>query len=355
MSKSANQAVPYNKRRRSSDNLFLDRSQQLRQRESIDQILLIQAGWVGIALIVVAHIPVWQADSLKRSARESMVNREPAQVESTLQSPPLPATAPSSSSDRQALFVGGSDSLVARAVGHAEGTRTPDGRKTSAYHGHVDPGNGVWNLGSFSFQHCSEARYHCSTPEQADEHQLRRLQGQAAQIQQRMKALGLQMTVEEELNGIDLANQAPLAALSDAGYSDYLLQFKQKGLVGQDAILEARVWSYWNPQTNRWDAAGLGNSEVTIRHDQKRRLLAIARVLSHNQHQTDRSRTAHRSAHLLHLRPETRNPYSLGQERNRYLWWDAGYWDGKTHQRQVPVGYEPAYDAGFNEAVASKQ
>ena len=53
----------------------------------------------------------------------------------------------------ETLFHGGSNSLVARAVGNAEGTRTPDGGYTAAYYGHVDPGNHKWNLGSFSYQH----------------------------------------------------------------------------------------------------------------------------------------------------------------------------------------------------------
>jgi hypothetical protein len=78
----------------------------------------------------------------------------------------------------------------------------------------------VWNLGSFSFQHCRE--YNCSTPEQADAHQLNRLKGQAEKLQQRTAALGFDMTLLEELNGIDLANQAPLAALGEPGYPEWL-------------------------------------------------------------------------------------------------------------------------------------
>ncbi|NJR66804.1 MAG: hypothetical protein HC772_18210 [Leptolyngbyaceae cyanobacterium CRU_2_3] len=46
------------------------------------------------------------------------------------------------------LFQGNSESLVARAVGSAEGTRTPEGDRNPAYYGHVDPGNKVWNLGT---------------------------------------------------------------------------------------------------------------------------------------------------------------------------------------------------------------
>ena len=101
------------------------------------------------------------------------------------------------------IFAGGSDSLVARTVGHAEGTRTADGHKTRAYYGHSDPGNGVWNLGSFSYQHSA------NSPEDADEKQLRRLQSQADTIRQKADAHRLELSLEEELNAIDLANQSP--------------------------------------------------------------------------------------------------------------------------------------------------
>jgi hypothetical protein len=196
---------------------------------------------------------------------------------------PAAPTAPATAAAQTNLFAGGSDSLVARTVGHAEGTRTPDGSKTRAYQGHVDPGNGVWNLGSFSFQHCRE--YNCSTPEQADEHQLKRLQGQAEKLIQKTTALGIEMSLLEELNGIDLANQAPLAALGSPGYSDWLKQARNKGLTGSEAVLWARVQSYWDPARNGWNAPGLGNSEDRISYDQNRRLSAIVRALDVYQQQ----------------------------------------------------------------------
>jgi len=196
--------------------------------------------------------------------------------------PPPAPTAPPAAPDAATteIFAQGSDSLVARAVGHAEGTRTADGGKTSAYYGHTDPGNGVWNLGSFSFQHCREAAYNCSTPEEADVHQLRRLQGQADQLQARADRLDLNLTLEEELNGIDLANQAPAAALGEPGYTEWLKKAQEKGLQGQDAILWARVSSYWDPHLQGWNAPGLGNTEANITHDQNRRMQAIARALA---------------------------------------------------------------------------
>lgn len=304
-------------------------------------LLLIHAGWVGMALLIVTCIPAWKADFDKRGQRTT-------DKSSVTHKQPLVSSARGNVSGSQSLFFGGSDSLVARTVGHAEGTRTPDGRKTRAYYGHKDPGNGAWNLGSFSFQHCGETRYHCSTPEEADDRQLQRLQLQHAVLQRQAAAAQLKLTLTEQLNGIDLANQAPLAALSDQGYIDRLLQSRHKGLNGQDAILEARVWSYWNPQKKRWDAPGLGNSEPSIRHDQERRLLAIARALSVAQQQLAGLPISQRSLNILNLQPDTVNPYSLSQQRSNYLWWEAGYWDAKLQQRrQVPAGYELAYDQGF--------
>lgn len=176
------------------------------------------------------------------------------------------------------LFEGGSNSLVAIAVGSAEGTRTPTGDKTWAYDGHVDPGNGHWNLGSFSFQHCLEARYQCSTPEAADGHQLRRLQSQLALLHQQAADQGMTLTLEEELNGIDLANQAPRAAL-ERGYIDWLKRSRDMGLTGTDAILWARVRSFLDPDTGLWNAPGLGNDVSWISADQERRMRAIALAL----------------------------------------------------------------------------
>jgi hypothetical protein len=177
------------------------------------------------------------------------------------------------------LFAGGSNSLVARTVGHAEGTRSANGSKTRAYYGHADPGNGVWNLGSFSYQHAAQS------PEEADEKQLRRLQAQAETIRQRAAAHRLNLSVEEELNALDLANQSPLAALDTPGYVEWLKQAHDRKLAGSEAVLWARTQSYWDVQHKRWDAPGLGNSEGHITHDQNRRLTAIARALDTYQQQ----------------------------------------------------------------------
>ncbi len=171
-----------------------------------------------------------------------------------------------------ALFAGESASLVARAVGSAEGTRTPAGGYTSAYYGHVDPGNGVWNLGSFSYQHGA------SSPEEADRKQLHRLQQQAKELRRQTQTKAFQLSLLEELNGIDLANQAPLAAL-DRGYIDWLYQARTMDL--PERIVWARTKAFIDPDTGYWDAPGLGNDWDAIYQDQLRRYDAIAHTLDY--------------------------------------------------------------------------
>ncbi|MDB9527968.1 hypothetical protein PN498_18385 [Oscillatoria sp. CS-180] len=186
----------------------------------------------------------------------------------------LTASVDSTWSSVQTLFDGGTDSLVARAVGSAEGTRTPEGHKTPAYFGHVDPGNGVWNLGTFSYQHGAQ------NPEEADDKQMRRLQRQTEVLQRKAQTKGLELSDEELLNGIDLANQAPLAALDRGGYIDWLKEAQALGMEGSEAIIWARTRSFIDPDTQRWNAPGLGNNIYSIHSDQERRAHAITRAIS---------------------------------------------------------------------------
>ena len=86
----------------------------------------------------------YQAQALSVSYLINTIFKERGGIVSTTSNPSL---------SLQKFFEGGGDSLVAKSVGSAEGTRTPSGGYTRAYYGHVDPGNGVWNLGSYSYQH----------------------------------------------------------------------------------------------------------------------------------------------------------------------------------------------------------
>ena len=187
----------------------------------------------------------------------------------------LASSAPPTPLPLDTLFSGNSDSLVARAIGCAEGTRSPDGGKTWAYNGHTDPGNGVWNMGTFSWQHGA------SSPEEADRKQLTRLRKQALVLTRKAEAAGIPWGLEEQLNAFDLANQSPSAALNPGGYIDRLKEAQEEGLTGPDAILWARTWSYRHSSGTRWNAPGLGNTHYGIRTDQKRRQDAIKEAIAH--------------------------------------------------------------------------
>ena len=171
------------------------------------------------------------------------------------------------------IYEGGSDSLVARTVGSAEGTRKTTGERTRAYYGHTDPGNGVWNLGTFSYQH------EALSPEDADEKQLRRLQRQEKQLKEKAAQWNVPLSVEVRLNGLDLANQAPLAALDKGGYIERLAEAYDRGKSGAAAIAWARTHAYFDPDKQAWDAPGLGNNRYSIQQDQERRMAAIDSAL----------------------------------------------------------------------------
>lgn len=168
------------------------------------------------------------------------------------------------------IFEGGSNSLVAHTVGSAEGTRSSNGQRTQAYYGHRDPGNGVWNIGTFSYQHGAQ------TPEEADAKQLERLKYQGLQLEEQAKSQGIELSLEAKLNGIDLANQAPLAALDRGGYIEQLAKAYRLNMTGSEAIVWARTHAYLDPDTQRWNAPGLGNNVDSIDRDQRRRADAIA-------------------------------------------------------------------------------
>jgi len=179
------------------------------------------------------------------------------------------------------IWEGGSESLVAWTVGAAEGTRGPDGSYNPAWHGHEDPckahgacPNRGLNMGTFSYDGAA-------TPEEADAQYLPRLQREAAQIKETADAIGLEMSLVEFLNAIDLANQAPLAALGDMGYPERLLEAKNNGLTGRDAIVWARSHSFKDPNRGfALNAPGLGNTMSRVKEDQDRRARQIEAALA---------------------------------------------------------------------------
>lgn len=155
------------------------------------------------------------------------------------------------------LFDGGPNSLVAIAIGNAEGTRTPDGGKTAAFVSHPDPGNGVENQGTFSYQHGA------ASPQAADQKQLERLHGQMAEVAPQLS----RKDMVTWLNLADLLNQSPAAGQN---FPKYLQQCNGD-------ILCARVKSY------EGDAPGITRNGITIEEDQRRRMGEIAKVIAQKQ------------------------------------------------------------------------
>ncbi len=191
----------------------------------------------------------------------------------------------------------GSDSPLAIALGAAEGTRRSDGGKNSAYYWHTDPGNGADNFGTFSYQlllpaekapvvaqRTVEEKRRVSAelglPDLSDRRQLVRLKKFHDRLQQQASEKGIGLNQAELIGGLDLANQAPLAALNSMGYIDRLIEMKKLVRNPDEQIIEARVWAYWHPQRQKWDAPGLGNTYASIRHDQQRRQAAIAQAMA---------------------------------------------------------------------------
>lgn len=197
--------------------------------------------------------------------------------------------------------------LADHAVGMAEGTRQKDGKPTDAYHGHKDPmcdanptescSKPITNLGTFSYQE-GPGKPSAKTPEQADEIQRQVLKEQAQQLEEQALKKGMHLSVMELVQGVDLANQSPLAACVESlgsackfGYIDRLKQAKEGTLPGANgplsglkAIAEARRWSYFDPEAMRWDAAGFGHNVEKLRADQWRRVQAVATALAQKSH-----------------------------------------------------------------------
>ncbi len=177
------------------------------------------------------------------------------------------------------FFAGGIKSWVSRCVGAAEGNLRTDGTIISEhYNGHRDL-NGKWNKGVFSNQVDEGA-----TPDEANKIQLARLKGHDKTISSLAARHHLNLSIEERMNALDLANQAEGAVLKGWGFIERLsLAKKREGLTGHDAILHARKWAFFNPEANegkgKWESAVFGNDPKVIEADQRRRMLAIAETL----------------------------------------------------------------------------
>lgn len=167
---------------------------------------------------------------------------------------------------------GGSNSLIAIAVGTAEGTRTPDGRKTAAFRGHQDPGNHAHNLGSFSYQGVA------SSPEEADRQQIIKISERL--MPTFIKAVEPLKLPERQILKLwaiacDVFTQSEAACLGLDGFIDFVVAD-----FGQGDLIQHRCLAYINPETGLLDAPGFGNDPVRLRADQKRRTEAVLSAIA---------------------------------------------------------------------------
>lgn len=127
------------------------------------------------------------------------------------------------------IFTGGMQSLAMFMAGVAEGNVNLAGGINPNYYGHRDI-DGHWNIGRCSE---SDARNgtNLGTPEKADEYCYQKLKGRYSEIQRIAKEAGIkQLTLMDELHGLDLYNQAPAAVVGIPGLYDRLVEARAKGL-----------------------------------------------------------------------------------------------------------------------------
>jgi hypothetical protein len=173
-----------------------------------------------------------------------------------------------SESEARKLTEGGSNSLIAKIIGMAEGNRTASGGYTSAARGHVDPGNGAFNIGSFSAQ----GALNDGTIDGSDRRVIEQLiKPRISKLYKAAQAAGVAVTIPLLLNYLDLANQAPLAADGDSRGPGFLGQIARlKGRESdQAAIAKLRVDAF---RTNDGRLSTTFASEADLYRDQKRRM-----------------------------------------------------------------------------------
>lgn len=137
------------------------------------------------------------------------------------------------------LFAGGAmGSPIGLIIGLAEGNRTADGGVTDSYHGHVDPGNGAWNVGNYSV---NSAYYVVSSPQDADEYYHSILQAEAEAVAPIMEAAGLDPgNALLMASYLDVWNQSP--SMARDGFLAALPYLGEHG-VTPDTALQVRIYA----------------------------------------------------------------------------------------------------------------
>ena len=181
--------------------------------------------------------------------------------------PPLPQVAASVAAGPVPMAINNVMHPFFVAIGIAEGTRTPSGGFTKAYHGHKDPGSGTWNKGTVSGQNAPNAQG-------IDRQWMGKLTGLQTRVAPMLRSLGvLPGTAGYNrlmFNVLDSFVQSPLATTGAGGLLTRLGQIVRGGIT-IEAIAKARADSYFNPATGRLDAGGFDNSYSRLLADQRSR------------------------------------------------------------------------------------
>jgi len=151
------------------------------------------------------------------------------------------------------------------SIGLNEGTRTSDGGFTSAYSGHIDPGDGAYNRGTISARE--------GTPEEADQNWQNILKNTQNQYSNVLASQGIPTNSDAYkvlmFNILDLRVQAP-ATLND--FVDKIPNIIKNG-ISAESIGKARADSFYNPNTGNLDTTF--NSYEDLLKDQKSRSMTV--------------------------------------------------------------------------------
>jgi len=254
-----------------------------------------------VSLLILGFVTLDKQNLLAESDQLEVITRAGAEKKHPSQKKTL-----QNSSKKTLQIFSGPEPFAYILGGVAEGTRTITGGKTSAWYGHPDPGDGLWNIGSFSV---SCARFFPSggcpfegSPEKAEAWYLKKMQVNGNHLRTRRKQLGLELDAYEAANAVDLLVQSPLAALGDSnnpGYLDHLKKaltgkapdsvLKQVGcsasefnsfFAKRNPILEARVMSYYNFSRGVFERTPV-LAGCNLVYDQQRSQIAVETAINY--------------------------------------------------------------------------
>ncbi len=175
-----------------------------------------------------------------------------------------------------------SQTAIYRAIGMAEGTIAANGKPTTAYTQHGDPGNQKLNKGFGSYQVYQHPKGADLTPQEADRVQADRLAAVYPSVDRALSAAGFAPGANRNLiaaNALDAWNQAPKVHGGTNGLLNpqRLSELKsaiENGTDPTQAITEWRANGY-KTDSGQLDAPGLGNSMSRVIADQERRAVAV--------------------------------------------------------------------------------